>query len=472
MTRRIRPHNDNDFGDDAKVLARRIARNSKNSKLLTAFELSENVFDAYKRVREWHASRNRWTVSVDSSDRLYDLVLAWFLETDETEPTRAVKALFPNAGMRNRVQRELFGEDDASAPQLQLFYDEEGSRVIDLAGHTVEVNLHRPNDAAPDPNATYRPAQPNRIFFYAKSQEGQQAVLDLLQELGQSQSKRKAAVHLLSSWGDWSRRDDLPIRQLDSVALAEGQMERLRDDLERFIAEEGDYARRGIPYHRGYVLYGPPGTGKTSIVRALAAHFQLDLYYAPLGDLEKDTSLIQLVNQVRSGSILLLEDIDVYHATRERDDAVKGASMAGLLNALDGVATPHGLITILTTNDIDVIDDALLRPGRIDVKEHIGLPDRNQIARLFNNWYEVELDQADIDKITFTDTTAAVTEVLKTHLNDSVAALAVLQQVAPIAEERSVTAIKEVNHGRQDAGRRVNGRVDKRDIRVKPGVPD
>jgi chaperone BCS1 len=174
------------------------------------------------------------------------------------------------------------------------------------------------------------------------------------------------------------------------------------------------------------MLHGPPGTGKTSIARALAAHFQLDLWYAPLGDLDKDTKLLGLINRVRPGSILLLEDIDVFHATRSREEDVNSVSMAGLLNALDGVATPHGLITIMTTNDISIIDDAILRAGRVDLREEVGLPDKDQIARMYNYWYNTKLTPAKIARIKWDGSTAELTEVFKQNLNDENAALRVL----------------------------------------------
>ncbi len=52
------------------------------------------------------------------------------------------------------------------------------------------------------------------------------------------------------------------------------------------------------------------------------------------------------------------------------------------MNVLDGVLTPHGLITMMTTNDLSVIDPAVLRPGRVDRREEIGFVDDEQLRRL------------------------------------------------------------------------------------------
>ena len=85
--------------------------------------------------------------------------------------------------------------------------------------------------------------------------------------------------------------------------------------------------------------------------------------------------------------MLLLEDADVFHAATVRDDNKDAVTLSGLLNALDGIATPHGLFTVLTTNRPGVLDDAVIRPGRIDLTEHFGLADADQGARLVERWY-------------------------------------------------------------------------------------
>lgn len=66
----------------------------------------------------------------------------------------------------------------------------------------------------------------------------------------------------------------------------------------------------------------------------------------------------------------------------DRDGTDTGVSLSGLLNALDGVATPHGLITIMSTNHIESLDQALIRSGRADVTIEFGLPDRAQFVDL------------------------------------------------------------------------------------------
>lgn len=221
------------------------------------------------------------------------------------------------------------------------------------------------------------------ITFKARSAAGRDAVLAMLRGLADARSRmdRPPSFRIGERWG-WSSRNDLPRRQLDTVVLAAGQKEAIVGDLEMFLGAEAEYARLGIPWHRGYLLHGPPGTGKTSLAKALATHFGLDVYYLPLDSIQDDAQLLQLISSVQGRSMLLLEDIDVATASRERDDANPGVTLSGLLNALDGVATPHGLITVMTTNHVEVLDEALVRAGRVDRSEEIGLLDEAAFCEL------------------------------------------------------------------------------------------
>lgn len=343
-------------------------------------------YDWARELLNAYRERYRWTVAIDSSDPLYDVAHRWFTDLADAaaRPPRNLSARLRTGAKHSSLDTPGGAEPPA---EIRTYYDDHAARSVTLAGHRIRVTLERPEVAGSRRREEDGWLSPDTLRFDARTREGQQAVLKVLRDLVSEQGKRPPALYLLNTWGGWTRRDDLPPRSLESVVLPAGQMSRIRGDLVRFLASEADYVRRGQPWHRGYLLEGPPGGGKTSIVRALAAHFGLDLWYAPLGDLAKDVNLLNLIAEVRPRSILLLEDVDVFHATRDRDDTAQGVSMAGLLNALDGVATPHGLISVLTTNVQDVLDPALLRPGRIDLREHIGMADTDQLIQLWALFY-------------------------------------------------------------------------------------
>lgn len=380
-----------------------------------------------REALQWYRQHTRWTVSIDSGDPLYDVAHRWFTElaAGATVPPRALSARIRTGA--NRRDEPIADRASSTPSELATYYDDRTDRHVTIAGHRITVNLERADIAVTRrDDGGYAGFSPDVLRFHARTRDGQQAVLAVLRELVSQQGKRQPALYLLNAWGGWVRRDDLPARALDSVVLPEGQMERIRDDLARFLAAEADYVRRGMPWHRGYLLEGPPGGGKTSIVRALAAHFGLDLWYAPLGDLTKDANLLSLIAEVRPRSILLLEDVDVFHATRDRDDTRQGVTLAGLLNALDGVATPHGMIAVLTSNAADVIDAALLRPGRIDLREHVGAGTTDQVKRLWAHYYGRRHPIGPGTHVRDGWTTAAAVGIFQRHPDDPDAALAEL----------------------------------------------
>jgi len=101
-----------------------------------------------------------------------------------------------------------------------------------------------------------------------------------------------------------------------------------------------------------------------------------------LSAIPDDSVLLRLLGSVPARSLLLLEDIDIVHGAKKRDDGEPGVSLSGLLNGLDGVITPHGLVTVLTTNDASKLDEALLREGRVDVTAVLDVVDDEQLRRL------------------------------------------------------------------------------------------
>ncbi|EPY33230.1 mitochondrial chaperone BCS1 [Strigomonas culicis] len=156
----------------------------------------------------------------------------------------------------------------------------------------------------------------------------------------------------------------------------------LADDVRCFL-RSGDYYRNlGVPYRRGYLLHGPPGCGKTSFVMALAGELNLSISLLSLANRSvNDEALMELLNSANQSSIVLIEDIDRAFSSES------AVSMSGLLNALDGVGAQEGNVVFMTTNHVERLDAALIRPGRADVKLEIGLLDQAQTRKLFHKFY-------------------------------------------------------------------------------------
>jgi chaperone BCS1 len=228
-------------------------------------------------------------------------------------------------------------------------------------------------------------------------------------------TRRMGVQSYLYTYNDgWDYVEGYAPRLLDSVVLQPGEKEHLIEDVRKFRASKQRYARLGIPYHRGYLLYGPPGTGKTSLMSALAAYFGLSIYVINLTDFT-DRSLMNAVNLVPANSVLLFEDIDCAKSGKAREPACfgtnntahaqpekanAGVTLSGLLNVLDGFYAPANVLFAMTTNHIEVLDEALLRPGRIDYRLYLGSASDRQKAELYRRFFP---EASDVEAMEFVE---------------------------------------------------------------------
>jgi mitochondrial chaperone BCS1 len=181
---------------------------------------------------------------------------------------------------------------------------------------------------------------------------------------------------------DWMRIRNLPVRKFSSLYLPEQMEETLIKDIEEYKLSQPWYEERGIPYRRGYLLEGPPGTGKSSIIIATANYLKCDIFFLDLTPTYlADSNLYQLFANIPEQSIVVLEDIDTIFNQRESLSKSK-VTFSGLLNALDGIMASDKRILFVTTNHIESLDPALIRPGRVDKIIHVGLPNRDQVTRI------------------------------------------------------------------------------------------
>lgn len=190
----------------------------------------------------------------------------------------------------------------------------------------------------------------------------------------------------------WMMRSLIRARSIDSVILPENTKDRLMGDLREFLGADTKqwYREHGIPHKRGYLFHGVPGSGKTSLIQALAGHFEYNVCYIHLTHPHlTDDSLRAAVNQAPKRSLLVIEDIDAIFG-RDREKRLKDSNLtfSGLLNSLDGVGKAEGQIFILTTNHRERLNPALIRNGRADVHVEFTNASDQQIAGMFTRFYQ------------------------------------------------------------------------------------
>lgn len=331
-----------------------------------------------EKLWDWLVEQTTLMITVKDDDSAFMWVKEWFLEQKFLKRIRRVDL---DTAMRNERIALI------PAPGAHWFWY--GGRPFLVYFSRTENTRERTGRRLE--SLTFRTVGRKRIFL-------QRFVDDVVA----CHIRRMGVQSCLFTYNDgWEQVEGYAPRWPDSVVLQPGEKEYLVEDIGKFRKSKRRYERLGIPYHRGYLFYGPPGTGKTSLVSALAANFGLSIYLINLGDFS-DRTLMSAVNQVATNSVLLFEDIDCMKSskarvpvtisaqTRDEKETVaerNGVTLSGLLNALDGFYAPTNVLYMMTTNRIETLDEALLRPGRIDYKLYLGKATDRQKAELYRRFF-------------------------------------------------------------------------------------
>ncbi|XP_077222703.1 AAA-ATPase At3g28540-like [Tasmannia lanceolata] len=218
----------------------------------------------------------------------------------------------------------------------------------------------------------------------------------------------------------WSSVPFLHPSTFDTVAMDPVKREELKADLVKFVNRKEFYSRVGRAWKRGYLLYGPPGTGKTSLIAAIANFLEFDIYDLELTAVTNNSQLRKLLIATSSKSVIVVEDVDCTldlsdrkkrlpkkkteregeenEEKKEKEDSNGGAStfstvsLSGVLNFVDGLWSSCGgeRVMIFTTNHIEKLDPALLRPGRMDKHINLSYCDFSAFKILMRNYLYIE----------------------------------------------------------------------------------
>ncbi len=173
------------------------------------------------------------------------------------------------------------------------------------------------------------------------------------------------------------------VRLADVAGCEEAKLE-LTETIE-FLRSPARFQRLGARIPHGVLLYGPPGTGKTMLARAVAAEAEVPFLAASGAEfIEKyvgvgSRRVRELFAQARSHgrAVIFIDEFDALGKARggANSHEEREQTLNQLLIELDGFTSTDGVVVIAATNRVDVLDPAVLRPGRFNRKIHVGLPD-------------------------------------------------------------------------------------------------
>lgn len=195
----------------------------------------------------------------------------------------------------------------------------------------------------------------------------------------------------------WRSMVRFPKRPLTSVVTPANHQTIVCEHIEQFWKDKEWYAMNGVPHRTGVMFYGPPGTGKTSFVTALCSHYNRDCYVIDMNSMS-DATLIKALSAIPANSFVLMEDIDaaftgnvnravVIGEDKEVEQKKHSVTLAGLLNAIDGICTNSSRILFATTNHMDRLDPALVREGRFNLKMEMSYMNNDMLRRYLTRLY-------------------------------------------------------------------------------------
>lgn len=351
-----------------------------------------------RAILSWSRGYIVTTVQVDDSNESFSWWAAWMAQHPSAKRSRRLL-------MRSRMGT---GVETEPAP---------GPHLLWYRRRPIFVYRHRRQlDNASGANSF---AETLYVTIPARSKAFVTAFLEDVRAAGIPKDEKQVKLYTLNSGGQafLGRR---PARSVDTVILPGDTAESVVADAAHFTTSRDWYASRGVPWRRGYLFHGAPGTGKTSLIMAVASELGYDVVIPTLA--QSDQEFARAMACLTSKDIVVFEDIDCLFDKRAKsvNGEQRHVTFSGFLNAMDGFIAPDGLVVFMTSNHVERLDPALLRPGRCDVRIEFGPATADQASRMFARFYP---DAPTLARSTFGEqaagaSMAAIQEALVSNADD------------------------------------------------------
>ncbi|KAJ6665513.1 hypothetical protein lerEdw1_003354 [Lerista edwardsae] len=347
------------------------------------------------------------TLEVPSKDKSYHWLLSWISHHAKHTQHLSVETSY----LQHESGRVSTKFDFIPSPGNHFIWYQRKWIRIERNREKQMIDLHT---GTPWESVTFTAVGSNRQIFFNILQEAK--------ELALKQQEGKTVMYTAMG-AEW-RPFGFPRRRrpLTSVVLEEGVSEKIVQDVKEFISNPKWYIERGKclfqewPEQAEFGAFVCRNSLSERISSLWAPRLWEEQFHKPLylthstalaGELQYSICLLSLSDRSLSDdrlnhllsvapqqSIILLEDIDAAFVSRdlaaENPSAYQGMgrlTFSGLLNALDGVASSEARIVFMTTNHVDRLDPALVRPGRVDLKQYVGYCSHWQLSHLFQRFY-------------------------------------------------------------------------------------
>ncbi|KAK9473895.1 P-loop containing nucleoside triphosphate hydrolase protein [Dipodascopsis tothii] len=202
---------------------------------------------------------------------------------------------------------------------------------------------------------------------------------------------------------------EMPKVKWTDIGGQEEVKQKLKEAVQWPLSHPEAFKRLGISPPKGILLYGPPGCSKTLTAKALATEAGLnflavkgpELFNKFVGESERGVREIFRKARNASPSIIFFDEIDALSTARGHGESGGDRVLTSLLNEMDGIEALGNVIVVAATNRPEIIDSALMRPGRLDRLLYVGPPDlaaRRQIFKIRFSKMAVA-DEVDIEDL-------------------------------------------------------------------------